>query len=300
MGYTVQRPKAGLVGQVAAIEIAGYAGAAVGASSAGVVLGDAPGVAAQILVLLAIGAVLVVAGWFLPSVVGPFRRMRSVFWFLSLLVVAEMAGIFLSQVANLSARTVASLTGLVATVYSLALWWRFRRSLQVLALILSVYAMIAGLIFPDFGFFAPDTTALSIFTWLYGGAIAALGAVGLLLPRKTTFVVGSFLAILGPLTLSTGGEEFGGPLLSLLTSAALLFIGGWLGERAVAWLAIAGIVVAAATMVGANVSDRGPAMVVVVIGVLLLGVAVVIARRLGPAVPDTSGLPTPPPPPSPA
>jgi hypothetical protein len=295
MGATEQRPAAAMVGRRTAIEIAGYSGAAAGVTSAGVVLGDAPGVAAQILVLLAIGAVLAVAGWLLPSVIGPFGRMRSVFWFLSVLVVAEMAGIFLSQVANLSARTAASLTGLVAAGYSLALWWRFRRSLQVLVLILSVYATIAGLVFPEFEFLGLETTALSLFTWVYGGAISALGALGLLLPRKTTFVVGAFLAILGPLTLSAGGEDFGGPLLSLLTSAGLLFIAGWLGERAVAWLAIVGIVVAAATLVGANVADRDPAVVVVLIGVLVLGSAVALARRLGSVASDDGQ----PPPPSP-
>jgi hypothetical protein len=284
-------------GRASGIEAAAYAGAAAGMSAAGVVLGDAPGAGAQVLVLTVIGVVLAVAGWFLEEDAPVTGRMRSIFWFLSVLVTAEAAGVLFGRLLEgLSPRTIGSLTGLVATAYSLVLWWGFRRSLQVLALIFSVYATVASLLFPEFGFFGVDPTGITIFTWLYGGAVAALGALGLVLPRKTTFVTGTFFAILGPLILTTN-ESFGGPLLALLTAAVLLFVGAWLAERAVAGLAIVGILLAVAIMVATNVSSRGPGIAVVVVGAAILAVAVFLARRFLVAPPRPGPAPPPPPPP---
>ena len=273
-------PDASAAGRSSGIEFAAYAGAAAGMSAAGVVLGDAPGAAAQVVVLTAIGAVLALAGWFLDGDARVTGRMRSVFWFLSVLVIAEAAGVLFGRlVGGLSVRTIGGLTGLAAAVYSLVLWWRFRRSLQVLALIFSFYGMVASLLFPEFGIFGIDPTGLTVFTWLYGGLVAALGALGLLVPRKTAFVTGTIFAILGPLFLAAS-ESFGGPLLALLTSAALLFVGTWMGERAVAGLAVVGILLAVAVMVATNVSDRGAGIAVVVLGAAVLGAAVLVARRL--------------------
>jgi len=178
-------------------------------------------------------------------------------------------------------KNVAILVGVVATGYSLPLWWLSRRSLHMIALIVSAYALLVALVFPDpEGFFLgiPDITAVAVVTWFFGGALVAAGMFGVLVPRKTTIVLGSIASIGGPLLLLVNENDVLGELLSFATAAALVIVGTWREELAATGLGIVGLLVASAIIVGDHVKDQGPAIVVLVIGLLLLGGAIMASR----------------------
>jgi MFS family permease len=174
-----------------------------------------------------------------------------------------------------------------------------RRSLQVLALILSLLVTVIALIFPDVtGLLGPPSfTGVALVTWLFGGVVIAAGALGVLTPRRTTLAVGSVIAVLGPLFLLQSDTQVLGETLSLLTAVALLAAGAWFGELGMTGIGIAGILLASSAIVANHVREQGSAIGVLVVGLVMVGVAIVLARTVSePTVPPVT---TPPPPDTP-
>lgn len=284
------------------IEIVAYIGAAAGVTAAGIALGESAGTGVQAVFNLITAAVLFGAGWALVSELEVYRRMKSVFWFLSVFAVAGFAGVLFSQAVD-DPKNAVFLTALVVAVYSFGLWLASRRSLQVIALVLSVYVAVATLLFPDtvVGFDPPDLTALALVTWIFGLAVVAAGALGVLSPRKTTMAIGSVMGIVGPLLFLVNGRQILGELLSLGTAVVLVAVGGVLAERVAVGVGIAGLLLLSAVIVANHVEDQGPAILVVVIGLLLLGGAIVAARAApGSGWPAATTVPPAPPPIAPA
>ena len=275
-------------------EIVGYLGAAAGLTAASIALGGSASPGVQVVFNLVTGVALLGAGLALGGGAGAYARMRSVFWFLSVFLIAGMVSILLGPNLGLGAKTVVVLTGLISAAYSFALWWMSRRSLQVLALILSLLVTVIALIFPDVtGTFGPPSfTGVALVTWLFGGVVIAAGAFGVLTPRRTTLAVGSVIAVLGPLFLVQGDTQILGEVLSLLTGVALLAAGAWFGELGMTGIGIAGILVASSAIVANHVREQGPAIAVLVVGLVMVGVAIVLART----VTQPSASPPPPPP----
>ena len=290
------------VGLPTVVEFIGYAGAAVALTAASTVLGQTAGAGVRVVFDLITAAVLLGAGWAIGGRSEPYPRMQSVFWFVSVLAVADLAGTLLGDViGGLDGRMVVFVAGLVAAAYSLALWWMLRRSLQAIALILSGYVAIIALVAPDTGGFIfgpPDLSAVGFVTWLVGGGVFAMGWLGWLMPRRTTLVLGSILALFGPLLFLIGGERIVGEVLSLATAFALMAAGEWIVERSVVGLGIAGTLIVSSTIVGNHVDDEGWAIAVLVVGLLLLGAAIVLARGMpgGPSAQETGEVPPAPPP----
>jgi hypothetical protein len=265
-------------------EIVGYIGAAVGLTAASIALGASASEGVQVVFNLVTGAVLFAAGWALGGTTGAYGRMRSVFWFLSVFLIAALVSTLFGPVLEVSAQMVVVLSGLVAAAYSFVLWWVCRRSLQVLALIISLLVTVIALVFPDLsGVFLepPSFTGVALVTWLFGGVVIAAGALGLLTPRRTTLATGAIIATLGPLFLLQSDTQVLGESLSLLTAVALLAAGSWFGELGMAGIGIAGILLASSTIVANHIQEEGPAIVAVVIGLILVGVAIVLARTAG-------------------
>ena len=297
------------------IEVAGYMGAAVSLAAAGIVLGDTAGSAVQILVDAITALVLLGAGMALSAESDSYRRMKSVFWFLSVFLMIDLAGtLFADSFGITSPRVVVTLTGLVGAAYALALWWSSRRSLQVVALVLATYVALVGLVFPDVGGFifgAPDVSGVGFITWIFGGLVVAAGISGVLNPRKTAIVLGSVGAIFGPLLLLVGDKDVLGEILSIGSAVVLIFLGDAMEELVAAGLGIAGTLFTSAIIVSHHVTNQGPAVAVLVVGLVLLGGALAAARGLGgpagPAVsawrsaepPTPPGWPETPPPPTP-
>lgn len=287
------------------VEFIGYAGAAVALTAASNVLGQTASEGVRILFDLITAGVLLAAGWALGGRPEPYPRMQSVFWFVSVLAVADLVGTLLGDViGGLDGRMVVFVAGLVTAAYSFGLWWMLRRSLQAIALILSGYVAIIALVVPDGGGFIfgpPDLSAVGFVTWLLGGGIFVTGWLGWLTPRRTTLVLGSILALFGPLLFLIGGERIVGEVLSLATAFALMAAGEWIVERSIVGLGIAGTLLVASTIVGNHVEGEGWAIAALAIGLLLLGAAILLARGMwgGPPALETEGSAGPPPPPPP-
>ncbi len=277
-------------------EIVGYLGAAVGLTAASIALGGSSDSTVQVIFNLVTGAVLFGAGAALNEEAAVYARMRSVFWFLSVFLLAGMVSTLLGPILELSAKTVVVLSALLSAAYSFGLWWVSRRSLQVLALILSLLVTILALVFPDVsGLSGPPTfTGIAIATWLFGGLVIAAGALGLLTPRRTTLAVGSVIAVVGPLFLLQGDTQIAGELLSLVTAVGLLSAGAWFGELGMTGIGIAGILVASSSIVANHVNEQGPAIVVLLIGLVMVGVAIVLGRTAGRGAPASPDAPPPP------
>ena len=279
-------------------EIVGYVGAAIGLTAAAIALGDAVEPGVQAVFNLVTGAALLAAGFGVGVEEGAYSRMRSVFWFLSVFLFASMIGILLGPIAEMEGKTVFVLTGLITAAYAAVLWWVARRSLQVLALILALLSVVIALTAPDFeqvAFGPPSFVGIALATWIFGGLVIAAGGFGLLAPRTTTLATGSVIAVLGPLFLLQTGERELGEFLSLVTAIVLLGAGAWVGERGVSGIGIAGILVASSAIVGNHVDEQGPAIAVLLIGLAMVGAAIVLARTARPAGP----VEPPGPPPSP-
>jgi hypothetical protein len=292
-------PPAPLVSRDTLIEIAGYLGAAVALSAAGVALEDS-GTGVQIGFELATTLVLVAAGWALGEGSDVLARMKSVFWFLAVFAVTALVGLFFDEVVDLGGKSLVTASALVVTVAALVLWWVLRRSLQLVALFGAALVLIGSVVFPDlqFLFGQPDITGVAIALWLYGWGVVVIAALGVVAPRRTGVVLGSIAAVLAPLLMQTTGNTVLGQVLALLSAVALVALGDRLGERAAAGIGIAGVLVVSSAIVSDHADDLGPAIVALVIGLVLLGGAIV-AVRAGSADGPASQPPAPPVPPMP-
>lgn len=302
MGSTFDRLSGPTLSRATAAEILGYLGAAIGLAAAGIVLGEAASQGVQIVFDLVTAAALVVAGWALGGAADAYLRMKSVFWFLSVFLVADLAFTLITEVLDVSGpKSIASLTALVTAVYSLALWWTLRRSLQVLVLLDSTLFTIVALVIPDVGGFLlgpPDFTAVAIVTWLFGIAVVVAGTLNLLKPRRSTIAFGSIVAILGPLVFFANDRDLVAELLSLATACVLVGAGNMLGERGATGLGIAGALVVSAIIAGNHVKEQGPAIVILLVGLILVGGAIALARgAAGPKEPLEADVPAAAPPP---
>jgi hypothetical protein len=267
------------------IEIVGYAAAAAALTAAGIALGESAGTGVQIAFDVVLTAVLFAAGWALTSDVDIYARMRSIFWFLSVIGVVDLAATLFGDVFDLTnARTLVILTALVGVLYAVALWWLSRRSLQAIALIVLAYLVVLAAVFPtpDLASGVPDVTALALVTLALGLATVFAGLFGILGPRKTTVALGSIAAIVGPLLFLANGHDVLAEVLSLVVAVLLIGAGDVWGERVAAGLGIAGLLIVTAVLVTTNVTGQGAAIAVLVVGLVILGGAILAARQAAP------------------
>ena len=155
--------------------------------------------------------------------------------------------------------------------------------------------MLSAAVFPEPGPFGEsDFVLLSLVSWLFGAAWMALGARGVAQPARTSLVLGTIAVLVSPFFLTVGGQASESTLTIaevwvLAGSVACLVVGSWLEERAVQGLAIVGVLVAVAALTGDLLgSSQGPAIAAVVIGIGLLGGAVLAIRAF--PVPDRTGV----------
>jgi len=265
------------------IEIVGYVGAAGALTAAGIALGESSGTGVQIGFDLITAAVLLAAGWVLDDRLDIFARMRSIFWFLSVFAVVDLASTLLREVFDLSTpRALVIVTALIAAAYALVLWWLCRRSLQAIALIVLTYVIVLAAVFPTPNLAlgaVPNVTPLALVTLALGVATVFAGLFGILSPPKTTVALGSIAAIVGPLLFLVNGHDVLAEVLSLVVAVLLIGAGDVWSERVAAGLGIAGLLIVSAALVGTNVTEQGAAIAVLLVALVLLGGALFAAQQ---------------------
>lgn len=179
---------------------------------------DDLGTAGRLAVVGAAAATMFVAGIALPERAGdPGRRLRAVLWAGATGAFAGFAGLFTSDVLDLSENDVALTTAAVTAAAALTLWWLRPTILQhlvvVLALAATASATVARISDADY---LPGAGA-----WAVGVAWFLLASGGRLRPRRFALGVGATIAVLGALmTLPTDV----GIVLTLATAAAVVAV----------------------------------------------------------------------------
>lgn len=270
------------------LQVLGYAGAAVAvAAAAGAVADRHDDVGVHVALDAGAALVLLLVGWLVGDRDDPaWGRMRSVFWLGATLAWADLMMIgFGPDGADLEGRTLALAASLATAAVAGPLWWTERRSLQLIALFVSVHAALVALTYAERSLFlvgdVPNPTPPAIATWLFGIAVIAAGAKGWLSPRRTALVLGSLAAIGGSLLIEVSvldGLATIGIVLSLLTAAAVVLVGERCELTAVTGIGIAGVLVGATALVGYHVDELWPGLAVLVVGLGMLVATVLLVR----------------------
>jgi hypothetical protein len=262
-------------------EVLGYLGGVL-AVVAGFVLGAESwgqlGQWGRAAVLAALTGVLLAAGWRLRRSEGRvLPRLASVLW---LFAVAGFAGLVAVLQQGRSDDALADPSLGVATgalVLALGLYLLERRALQQVALFVAVVAtMGAGghrlgwswETVEGYGFLALGAV------WL------ELGRRGLVGPRRTSEALGSLALLSGPEVLDAEAVGPGdwGLWLGLGLSVALIVAGSVLTRNVLLGIGAAGMVLYLGQVAGEHWNDLGAPVAILLVGLGLVGAAVVVAR----------------------
>lgn len=292
--------------QATLLEVIGYTGAAAALAAGLIALSETSGTGVQMLTSFVISAVLFLAGWAIangsPEI---FQRMRSVFWFGSAFAFLALAGDLVGEAFGVQGRGGAVLTGLLATGFAAFLWWTSKRSLQAIAMILFAWITLIQLVTEEG---SANLTTIGVTTWLFGVAVLVAGGAGMLLPRRTAYSLGAIGAVLlGPALIGSSFDLFGGAsgpdtgalLLGFVTAVVLVFVGEAMNENVASGFGIAGILFHPIVLVAEKVNEQGPAIAVLIVGLVLLGVVIVLAGGRLPGLSTMMGGGAPPAPPMP-
>ena len=203
------------------------------------------------------------------------RRLRSVLWLLSTVCLAAFTGTLADQVWGFGPASTTLVTAAVSAAYGAALWRRTRAVLQHLAVFASL-AVLAGTVVarldPGLGAWGPGLAIWAI-SVLWGVAVMR----GYLPPGATGYFAAGIGVLAGAqLTMQVAA----GYALALATVAGLLVAGVLLRQ---AWLVVLGAL--GVLLVTPQITTRylpmsaATPLAIFVVGVVLLGSAVWLARR---------------------
>lgn len=272
------------------IDVLTVAGAAAALAAIPIAIGrDASDETKAIAGLLATLALLA-AGALLGETAG---RVRSVLWALAVLAWGGVVAVVLTEViadgpeGKWLVASVAGLTFLLAA----PLWWVERRSLQLIAAVGTATLALAALVFAEqelslfgigVGASLPDPTWSGVVVMAIGAAALVAGLRRLVVPVRTAMVLGSLWLIGGALfvdvDLLDAGPTSLALALSFAASVAVLVVGNLWDDRGVSGVGIAGVLLLGTALVGDLVSETGPAIAVIAVGVVLVAAGVVLSR----------------------
>ncbi|MBA3691031.1 MAG: hypothetical protein H0W82_06430, partial [Actinobacteria bacterium] len=207
-------------------------------------------------------------------------RMRSVFWFLSAVVVFELMVLLTIDENGGSGAIVTS--ALATAAYSGVLWWLSRRSLQQIVLFGAVLLTLLAAVFPDLGLFflgSPDFTPLMAVALVIGVGWFVLGWRGLVEPSRTAMVLGALTASFSPVFLSATGDVTAMGVIIMIVGTALIVVGQLVGDRAVSGIGIVGALQGTTILVTdlVKASDTG-AIAALVLGLVMVAGAILLLQ----------------------
>ena len=261
------------------VEALGWLGAVIVVIGLGLLVGSwwsDLGAWGRIVLIGAVSAALVAGGFALPATTGPSVRVRVALWLAGSLGAAFAAGLLAQELTGRSDERIGVVAALVSAAVSAALWWVGRHPLQHLAtaVALGVTAMLLV------AWLGPST-----YSWLWPGlalagvgtAWAGLSAAGVVRPEQVGLRVGAAMSVVGLLT-TIGGDA--GRVIAVLGVAAWVGAALWRSDLVLLGMAALGALVTVPVLVG----DWFPgalsaAVALLVVGGLLVGAAVLVARR---------------------
>lgn len=266
-----------------AVEALGYAGGilaivggvlAVGALWPGIPDWAALLLAAVATVALGTGGALVRAGSD-PA----FGRLRSLLWLLATVGLAGVGGILTSQILHFSDFASIVTTFAATTVVAAGFWWLTRTAAQELVLFASAAALTGTAI----GWAVGDHNTLwasGLGVWLLSALWGVAVMRGYLGPRWAGYLAaGAGLLVGAQLTL----DEAAGHVLAIATVAGLLTAGVLLRRVLVVVLGAVGmVVVIPQTATRYLPSEAGTPLSILVVALVVLGLALWLARRWTP------------------
>lgn len=228
----------------------------------------------RLALLVVVAAVLVGAGLAVPPRLGPAgTRLRTVLWSLSVLASAGALGVLGSDVLDWREEDVALLAFGGASAIAAALWWVTRTGLLQAALLVTLGGVTASVAFRV----TDDESVAGLAVWLLGAAWLGLGTAGVLHPRRTAQVLGAVAALFG---VQVTTDTTWGLALALATVAALIALAMLLGDLVLLAVGAVGALRVVPQVVGEWFpGELAAPLVLLVVGVMLVGAAVRIARR---------------------
>ena len=260
-------------------EAIGYVGAALVAVAGMLTVGQfwtelAPWAHVALTGLLAV--VLLTAGAAVSGEPGtPLGRLGSVLWCSGVGAVLGTSALAATELAGLEDATSGVASFAPATAVAIVLWWRRPRALQELAVLagtLGTSTALLGMADVELG----DWGGLLV--WAIGVAWLALAWGEVVRPARTGRVVGAAVALIGPL-MAFGASGRWGPVLGVVTAGALVAASVPARETVLLGLGVIGLFVFVPNLVLEYFGDElGAPMALLLSGVVLLGVALWIAR----------------------
>lgn len=219
----------------------------------------------------------------------PLGRLRSVLWLMSTASLVAFTGVLAAQVWDFRGSSTAVATAAAATAYALALWWRHRAPLQHLAMFASMAVLVGTGIFQAWP---------GLHAWGPGLGILGLSALwgiaahrGYLLPRE----VGYLAAVIGLLVGAQLTMEIAaGQILALATVAGILTAGVVLRQVVMLVLGAIGVVMTVPETAARYLPENvGAPLAIFITGLMLLAVALRLARTRKRSAPSTTTQETP-------
>jgi hypothetical protein len=261
-------------------EVVGYLGAAFVLSAAVALTAQFwsdLAVAVRVAVLLAVTALLLLAGWSIRASEEPaFRRLGSFLWFAAVGGAGLLGDVVATDALDLD--TGFSLpTGAVMTALALALWLLRRASLQLVAVFAGVLFLVAG---------TSDVLGgddlFGLLLWAVGVASIVLARRGVLGPQRTAYALAGAAVLVGAqwAAVEVFGNTQGWALtLGLLSAIALLVVSVAWRSPVLLGFGTAGVFLFLPQLVDEYLGGAiGGTSALLVAGVALLGVAVVSVR----------------------
>lgn len=204
----------------------------------------------------------------------PLGRLRSVLWLMSTASLAAFVGVLAAQVWDFRGISTAVAMAGAATIYAAALWWRTRAPLQHLAMFASA-AVLVGTGVSQAG---PGLRAWGpgLGIWALSGLWVIAAHRGYLMPRE----VGYLAAVIGLLVGAQLTMEIAaGQVLALATVAGLLTAGVVLRRVILLVLGAVGVIMTVPETAARYLPENvGAPLAIFITGLILLGVALRLAR----------------------
>jgi hypothetical protein len=264
-------------------EVLGYLGGALAVVAAlllGRELWDELGPVVRVVLLAMVTAAVLGAGAVLGGRDGPAGRLGGFLWAAAVVALGGTVGVAAEDLSDIPSDVTALLATGSALLLAAVLWWRRREVLQHVAAFVAAVATLGAVV----GLFDDSYRAFSSYlgplTWLLGLGWIAAAATGRARPAPAGWVLGALAVLAGPLGAGEGRAAWA--VVGVLSAATLVIVGvhghrPWLLALGTAGLFVA-VPVAVAEIFDA---ELGPLLSLLVVGLALVGLAVLLVRGSG-------------------